>query len=978
VAGTSYRILGAVEVWCGGRRVPVPGRQPVAVLAVLLLNANRVVSVDRLVDHVWGAAAPPTARPLLQSCVAELRRALRAGGAGEPVVRRHPGYLFQVGPGELDADRFVELVSAARGDPGDAGRLLREAIALWRGPALDGLPLHGLTGELTDLEERRLAALEDRVDADLRAGQRAELVGELRSAVAAHPYRERLWAALLVTLAGCDRQAEALAAYRRFRDLLVDQVGVEPGPALQALHQAVLAGTDLYACYVGDPTPELAPAEPARPAAVPEQLPWEVRGFTGRDAELAALDAVLADREPTAMPIALLSGTAGVGKSALAVRWSRRVADRFPDGQLYVDLRGYDADRPVGPAEALAGFLRALGVAGPALPVELRELAARYRSALSRRRLLVLLDNAGSVEQVRPLLPGTPSCLVLVTSRDSLGGLVATDGAHRIALDLLPPVDAVNLLRRLVHPRGHVELAATAALAEHCARLPLALRVAAERANARPATPLHDLVAELADQRRRLDVLDAGGDTRAAVRVVFSWSYQQLPAGTARAFRLAGLHPGPDLDAWGLAALAGDTPAAAGRWLESLTQAHVMHRVGASRYGMHDLLRAYAVDLAEADEAGAGRVDALERLFDYLLSTAAGAMALAHPARRHRRPVVPPAGSPTPMLADPAAALRWLDAERPALVGLTVVAARHGWSRRANDLGRVLYRYLDAGGHHDAALTIHRHGYDAAGRAGDRTGQAHAMAGLGAVHFRLGRYGAATEAYQQAFLLHHRTGDQAGAAQALLSLGAVAWRRGNTRHAAACLRRAHAVYASINDPVGAAHALSNLGLVHESDGHYPAAVDHHTRALALLADSADRGGQANALTNLGNALLHLGRHRDSADQHQQALALFREVGDRHGEADALNGLGEALTAGAHPRAAAGRHGRAAELAESIGNRYEQARALRGLGDAALATGARDSARDQWRHALDLFTALGLPDAVELRGRLSAMDPARVK
>jgi tetratricopeptide (TPR) repeat protein len=716
-----------------------------------------------------------------------------------------------------------------------------------------------------------------------------------------------------------------------------------------------------------DKPPAPSPAWPS-----PAQLPLDAPGFAGRESELAALDAVHADgaRDRTAGAVVTVSGTAGVGKTALAVRWAHRVADRFPDGQLFVNLRGYDCEQPVPAADVLAGFLRALGVPACDIPLDPQERAAGYRTALSRRRVLIVLDNAGSAEQVRPLLPGTPSCMVLVTSRGSLAGLVALDGARRVEVDLLPEAAAVGLLRRLVDRPAETDPAILRTLAGFCARLPLALRVAAELVNARAATPLPALVAELADARRRLDLLRSDGDARGDVRAVLSWSYQYLPADAATAFRLLSVHPGLDHDAYAAAAVLGADLGVARGLVEGLLRSHLVHRSDAGRYGMHDVLRAYAADLSAATDSEPAREAAQRRLVDYYLAVAATAMDLVHPAGRHRRPPGRPPETAVPALRDRDAALAWLDTERDNLVGISALAARWGWAARASALGRTLYRYLDVGGHHDAALAIHEHAYDAARRAGDLGGQAHALTSRGALYVRLGRYACAAADYALALALHRTAGDRAGEAHVLLDLGSLAGRQGDYGSAAEHLHAAHGVYREIDDRVGAGSALTNLGLVHEYTGSYQAAAEHHERALALLRGTADRVGLAHALANLAAALMRQGRYDRSARQYQEAIAVFGEIGDRCGQADANNGLAENLASAGRTDVARTRHTTALALAVRAGDRYEQARAHRGLGDLDRGGGRVEAAQRHWHQALLLFTELGVPDAAGVRNRLS--------
>ncbi len=589
-----FCLLGPLVVRLAGAEVRVPAGKQRAVLAALLLNAGRVVGLDELAEALWGAGPPPSARVATQNHVMRLRKAL--GEAGRTRIRTQPGgYLIMVAAGELDVSRFEALLAAAQAAVRDgswqaAADRSRAALSLWRGEPLadTGSELLALR-EAPRLAELRLQALEARIEADLQLGDHSGVISELRRLAGLDPLRERLHGLLMLALYRDGRQGEALAAYRQARAVLVAELGTEPGAGLRLLQQQILTAD-----------PALAAPEPGGPEggapegggpgpAVPRQLPGAVSHFTGRSAELTALSGLPERCEgPESGPvvISVISGTAGVGKTALAVHWARLVASRFPDGQLYVNLRGYDPGRPMSPASALAGFLRALGVSGPDIPAETDQRSARYRDLLAGRRVLVLLDNAGSVAQVRPLLPAAPSCMAVVTSRDALAGLVARDGAVRLDLDLLPPSDAAGLLGALIGDRAAADPAATAALADRCCRLPLALRVAAELAIAQRAVPLADLVGKLADQRRRLDLLDADGDPGTALRTVFSWSYRHLDPAAARAFRLAGLHPAEDLDHCSVAALSGATAEQAGRLLDQLDPRapDPCHRTGPARH----------------------------------------------------------------------------------------------------------------------------------------------------------------------------------------------------------------------------------------------------------------------------------------------------------------------------------------------------------------------------------------------------------
>jgi DNA-binding SARP family transcriptional activator len=599
-----FRLLGDIEVYVDGQIVDAGHARQRCVLAVLLVKVNRLVSSAELIDRVWGEQRlPGNPGNALRTYISLLRRALATAGEVS-ITCEAGGYKLAADAISIDVHRFDALISQVRSsDDARAVVLLEQALGLWRGDPFAHLDTPWINSIRSTVTAQRHAAQLDLADAQLRLGEHAAVIAGLSGQVAAHPLDERLAGQYMTALYRSGRRADSLSHFRRIRQHLAAELGAEPGPTLRHLHQQILRS---------DPALRVRPDSPPRPTSVevPRQLPVDVAGFTGRDRYLAELDLLLpgiagepgdrrmARASPAAAVIATVSGTAGAGKTALAVHWAHQVAERFPDGQLYVNLRGYDLERPVTASEALGGFLRALAVADQDIPAEVAERAARFRSLLARRRMLVLLDNAGEAEQVRPLLPGNPACVTLVTSRSSLTGLVARDGAIRLDLDLLPSGEAVDLLRALIGPRADVEPYSVAVLAEQCARLPLALRVAAELATARPARPLAGLVAELADENRRLDLLEAGGDPRASLRAVFSWSCDHLDPGPLRVFWLAGLHPGPDVDAHEIAALADITADHAGQALDFLDQVHLMHNVAPGRYGMHGLLRAYAREVA--------------------------------------------------------------------------------------------------------------------------------------------------------------------------------------------------------------------------------------------------------------------------------------------------------------------------------------------------------------------------------------------
>jgi tetratricopeptide (TPR) repeat protein/DNA-binding XRE family transcriptional regulator len=711
------------------------------------------------------------------------------------------------------------------------------------------------------------------------------------------------------------------------------------------------------------------PVPPARTggSVVPRELPGLVRHFVGREGELAALDALAdqaADHAPRPLVISAISGTAGVGKTALALQWAHQAAGRFPDGQLYVNLRGYGPGAPMTAGEALAGFLRALGVPGPDVPPRTGQRAARFRGLLSGRRVLIILDNARTAEQVRPLLPADPACVTLVTSRDMLAGLVARDGAQRLELGQLPMADAVGLLRTLIGGRVDADVGAAAELAAQCSGLPLALRVAAEIAALHPGRPLADLASVLADQQQRLDMLDAGGDEDTAVRAVFSWSYKHLEAGAAQAFRLASLHPGPDLDPCAAAALLGITAMRAGRLLDVLARGHLIQPTRPGRYAMHDLLRGYARELAVSHDGGHERHRALTRLFDYYLHTAATAMAVLRPAEPMTLAAVgriqaQAAIVPAP-IGSPAAALTWLDAERPCLLSAAQYMADNGWPGHASRMADVLLWYLDGRGHYPEAETLHGHGRRAARKIADSAAEARALLGLGVVAIRQGRYQDATSQYHQALKLFRQVGDTRGAARAACGLGIIHRLRGRYPQAVRRLQQALNLYRTQADTAGLVLPLGNLGIVALRQGRYSQAAGHLQQAVNLARQAGNLDQMAEMLSELGAVAVHQGQPRRAASLHRRARGVFRKTGNRTGEAQALNGLGEALLAMGRPGDARAEFAGALDVASRIGLRRQQARALRGLSDSCRALGESGTAARHRQEALAICADLGVP------------------
>ncbi len=1012
-----FCLLGPLTVRVDGVVVPIPRGKQRALLAALLLHAGRTVTTDQLADLLWGPALPLSAAVTLQNYVKRLRQAL---GAGRDRIMTEPGgYLIQVHSGELDISAMGEALTAAHraaqaGAWLDASVQAAAALAFWRGEALCDVDLGVLAlTELPRLTEMRLQARELAIEAGLHLGGHPELVAEAMQLTVAAPLREHLHALLMQALYRSGRRAEALEAYQHARGVLVRELGSEPGPELQALHRQILDDDPALAASRSPALSEAATAGGTQDRLVPRELPAAVPSFTGRDSELAALASLIRSTSrsaPPAMLITAIGGTAGVGKTALAVQWAHQVTGRFPDGQLYVNLRGYDPAQPKPAADALAGFLRALGVPSHDIPLDEGERAARYRSLLAGQRILVLIDNAADADQVRPLLPGTPGCMAVVTSRDSLAGLVARDGAQRLDLDLLPLADAVRLLRILIGARVDADPEAAAALAACCCRLPLALRVAAELAASRPGASLARLAGDLADQQQRLDLLDAGGDVRAAVRAVFSWSYRHLDPASAQVFRLVGDHPGTSVDAPAVAAQAGLTPQRAGQLLHVLCRAYLMQPAGPGRYGMHDLLRAYARELAATDDTPAVRGSAMTRLIDYYLNGAGSAVSTLYPATQRRSPAVQSAGTDAPSVADPAAARAWLDAELPNLLAVAAHAAAHGQSGHVARLATSLFRYLDTGGHYAEAMTIHAHARHAASQARDCSAEAEALINLAIAEARQCSHQAATGHLQEALARYREAGNKAGEARALGNLGVACLRQGRYQEAAAYLQQALPMFresghrtreASAMDSLGLAclrqgryqdaatylqealdlsreigsrsseaRALTNLGDVDLRQSRYEQATSNLQQSLAICRETGDRVGEAYALASFGDLDLRQGHWLRSVSYHQRALSLFREISDRSGEADALNGLGAALLASGQAIQARMHYAAAVTLAGQTGDIYQQARGHDGLGNVHHATGNPGQARRHWDQALTLYSGIGDPEADRVRARLA--------
>ncbi|MEJ3745792.1 tetratricopeptide repeat protein [Actinomycetes bacterium KLBMP 9797] len=666
--------------------------------------------------------------------------------------------------------------------------------------------------------------------------------------------------------------------------------------------------------------------------AVPRQLPVDVYDFVGRDAHLAQLDALLpdsGDRPPTVV-ISAIGGAAGIGKTALALHWAHRVADRFPDGQLYIDLRGFTpTGTSVDPATAMRGFLEALGVPPQRIPNTEEAQYGSYRSILAERRMLVLLDNARDAEQVRPLLPGASGCLTLVTSRRALTGLAATHSARLLTLDLLPAEDAWSLLaRRIGDQRVAAEPDAVAEIIACCVRLPLALVIVAAYTTIRPDVSLTDLAKQLGAARNRLDLL-GGDDPMTDVRTVFSWSYQVLDPGAARLFRLLSLHPGPDISVAATASLAGVPVPEAEHALGELTRAHLVTQSSPGRYTFHDLLRGYARELTETIDAEPDRRDAQLRMLDHYLHTGHQAALLLWPPRTSL-PLPAAYGGTTPeQLPNQAVAQGWFTAEKAAILSIVGWAADTGFDAYAWRLAWTLEDFLDRRGESDSLAAAQRTGLRAATRLGDLRGQARMHHGLARAVFRQGHYDDAATQLRHAFDLYGELGDQVGQADTLRNLALVLGRQGRPRAALDTAHQALELYPPESHPSGRGQTLNGIGWLHITLGEYEKALIYCEQALSVLRECDDPTGAATALDSLGKAHQHLGQYREAVECYQHAIDLFRYLDHRQYCANVFAWLGDTH---------------------------------RAAGDWAAADGA-------WRRALDILDELDDPEAEQLKQRL---------
>ncbi|SDH25135.1 DNA-binding transcriptional activator of the SARP family [Lentzea fradiae] len=1082
-----FRLLGPLQVLVDSESLLVRAGRQRALLVSLLLRVGTSVSVDELAANVWGDNPPARARATLQTYVMRLRQLL---GPSVPIRTVPDGYLVDVDEKTIDLMRFEPLIEQgeqerAAGNPQAASAAFAAALGLWRGPALADVPSEVLhRDEVPRLDERRLHVLERRVEVDLELGRHGELVAELSRLTGEHPLRERFWAQLMVALYRSGRQSEALAAYQRVSRLLADELGIDPGDELRRVHGRVLSGS-IGAVAAPSSGPAVVTAKPER--VVPSQLPADIPDFVGRGEAVSLVTALL--RTAQGVPVVTLAGPPGVGKTALAVHAAHRMRADFPDGQLYVNLRGYAPGPPLSAVDVLPRFLRALGTEPDQVPLDQDEQEAMFRSTLTGQRVLLLLDNASSAEQIRPLLPGSPGCAVLVTSRDTLRGLAVSHAASNVRLDVLDWHETRSLLAGIL---GESEVAsqedAAVELASLCAHLPLALRIAAANLVSRPELSIADYVEELR-AGNRLAALAVEGDERVAVHAAFDLSYAALKPELAQMFRLLSLVPGGDFTPEVAAALSGLTTQDARRRLDRLATANLIANHAPSRYQFHDLLRDYAAERLSVEDSPADSRLALRRLFDWTVRSVDNATSVMRSTLFRFPRADPMAGVVPRTFSTSTEARTWLDSERANLVALVAHCVERDPENAPWRLADALRGYFYTQGLTAEWRETARAGLLGARAPRDEVGQLAMLSSLGTLYWVTGQHRTALDHYQQAIALQEhldlpeaeaavlsnagsvnidlgeleqaaehleralvitrRIGAFQVQANALFNLGGVYMQLGLLDRAAATFEEALEAGTRIDSWISQANSMRALGEVHAWRGDPDRGASYFARASELYERAAARNfsharheGMAitlimrgrfeeaaveataamriahemnnvksvcDARNLLGRALEGAGRYEEAVEQFTSALTIATETGypwggcsARRGLASAYRGVGryaEALEMATSALEGAGRSRfrlvemevllvlgrlhldtddpagslecalRAASVGSDSGHRWVFGRALLLAGDACAALGDVDSARAHWSSALEVFSAIGTPEASVVRAQL---------
>lgn len=968
--GLRFAVLGPLRAWRDGEQLSTGSPQQKALLAAVLLRGGHTATASELVDALWGEEPPQQALAALRTYASRLRKAL----GSDVLVSESGGYAINTSSPDITLDLDIAAQHAleaekfaASGDRCQARDRFSDALALWDGEPLAHLPGPYAETQRVRLEEWRLSLLEHRLDLDLQVGCHAEAVSELTALSAAYPLRERLRELLMLALYRSGRQAEALAVYADTRRLLADELGVDPRAELAELQQRILRADEALSL-----TPEAQPA--ATPQVAPRQLPATVTDFTGRANFVQELSEQLASSEGSIMAVSAVAGIGGVGKTTLAIHVAHTAKDRFPDGQLYADLQGASAS-PAEPKAVLGSFLRALGIADNAIPDSVEDRSALYRSMLSGRRILALLDNARDAAQVRPLLPGTEGCAALITGRTRMVDLA---GAHLVDLDVMSPDEAMTLFTRIVGAeRVGAERKAAMDVVAACGFLPLAIRIAAARLAARRTWTVSVLARKLGDERRRLDELQAGDQ---AVRATFELGYGQLDAEQARAFRLLGLADGPDISLHAAAALLDRGPEDTEDLLESLVDTSLVESAAAGRYRLHDLVRLYARDCAHrrarergevGEEGGAPEGDeGVARLLDFYLATAKRVFAIDHPGERTTEHLAS-TNREGLTFTGRAAALDWMFTEAAALLSCVRQSTLSRTLRPAADLLIATKDLADSG--------VHSQSYE---RAANVIGEAadtvdHACAGARArimlthAHTVAGRFAQADEEAQRAMLLALSAKDPLASSYAPNDRGIIANSQGRYEDAESYLHQAIDAFRRDHNRPSEASALCNLSRVHTATGRHDSAISLAQQGAGIYQDMGLTLRLANGRYTLGSALSHAGRTAEGLHELAEARKLFHDSRQTRWE-----GVTHFRIAEAHLRdgnaALAASHAEQAIALRVIGGEWRRATVLVVLGSALAALGQDGRARACWEEAHEVFERLGSKEADEVRELLAPL------
>lgn len=921
-----FGLLGSFEFRVAGRGILLRSPKCRILLAALLAEPGRLVPAAELIEAIWGSRQPDNPRRALHVCLTRARATLAGVGVPQLIVSGADGYRADIPPESVDVmlfRRWMEEADAAaeRLDRGAECKALAEAMRLWRGEPFADVPsdyLHRRYG--IQLAEERLQTLERRIDRNLEAGLHAEVVGELTELTGTSPLRERFWAQRMTALYRTGRRADALDVYHLVRRHLAEELGLEPGEELQRLHAKILSGIE-----------QDGPSG-ARISIVPRQLPSEVSGFAGRAAEVEQMHRLLEEHERgdvSGSTVLVITGMAGVGKTTLATHWSRRVADRFPDGQLWLDLRGYDRRTPATPQQSIVSILHASGMRGDEVPPDLDSQIGLYRSVMDGRRMLLVLDNANGVDQIMPLLPGDARTFVLITSRSDLASLIAVEGAHAIRLNPFTAAEARQMLEpRLGSGRLSAEPDAVSRIVDNCYGLPLALAIVAARAVGRPNFPLLAMERQLADANTPLDRF-SDPEIGLDVRAVFSWSYRSLTPHGARLFRLLGLHPTADVSIAASACLLDTTQSYARLLLDELAAAHLVTEHVPGRFTLHDLLHAYAAELAVIHDSPEQRSADLRRLLDWMTRTTLNARPLLQPSETFVTPQGATGAIPPLTFEDERAAREWYEAERDTLIASMDVAYAHGFDDLCWRLAFGSWIYLQLTDAWGDLLRTHATALQAAERLGDQIGQALILVGMGIAHRSTGNAIRALEMHRMALAIFRATGNVNGTANVFSNLSAAYRDTGDFDESLRCAERSYTLEEALDEPGNMAISLYQIAMTLTAAGRAGDAVPRITTALELVRRLGHRRAEARGLQLAATVYMRLGQHQTAIEQYRTALTIYRDLNDH----------------------------------------WYQAAVLTELGDALQENQRLPESRDAWSHALAIYDELGAPQATELRAKL---------